>query len=133
MADIMRGTTVLVADQEDFESGYVSSALQLAGATVIGPLHSIAEVRALLAQEPAPRLAVLGCRLTDGPAWDLIETLRGRGIACLLLIGPPWDERWDLNGTPVLQKPFAAYQVVEWAAQSAPLSPGLAAGVEECG
>lgn len=113
------GSAIFLADADSFESGYIVSALQAAGSSVIGPLQSGGEVRALLDSGPPPRAVILGNRLADGPVWELVETLRGREIAHLLLIGPPWEAEPDLTGISVLRKPFGAYQVVEWAAQLA--------------
>lgn len=113
------GLTVVLADQDSFEAGYVSAALRDAGATVIGPLRTASEVNDALAASPPPRAVVLGNRLPDGSAWLLARTLRSRGIAHLMLISPPWGEEGDLIGLSVLRKPFGAYQVVEWATQFA--------------
>ncbi len=128
MSTIENGNAILIADADSFESGYIVSALQAAGSSVIGPLQSGGEVRALIDEGPPPRAVILGNHLSDGPIWALVETLRDRDIAHLLLIGPPWEEEPDLTGISVLRKPFGAYQVVEWAAQFAPAGEKLPTG-----
>lgn len=120
MTDVAPNITVLIADLDSFESGYVATTLQASGAIVIGPLQSADEVRARLAAGPPPGAVVLGDRLADGLARDLIPTLREQNIAHLLLIGAAREESGDLSGIPVLHQPFGAYQVVQWAAQLAP-------------
>lgn len=109
--------SVVIADDDLFEGGYVVAALVAAGQPVIGPVRSSEEVYALIDGRGPPRAVVLAVELADGPSWDLAEALRTRDIAHLLLIGRSAHEDHDLRGRSVLQKPFGAYQVVEWVAQ----------------
>lgn len=124
MVETDTSNAIWIANDDMFEGGYVSAALVGAGASVIGPLLSICDVRSLIESGAVPRAIVLADHLTDGPVWELAKTLRSRGIACLILLGPSGaDDRGDLNDIPVLRKPFGAYQVVEWASQITP-APG---------
>jgi hypothetical protein len=110
--------TILVANQDMFESGYVIAALAAAGASVIGPMSSIVDIRTLLESGAIPKAIVSADHLIDGPVWELTETLRGHGIAYLILLGSSnHDDFGELDGIPVLRKPFGAYQVVEWVSQ----------------
>lgn len=110
------GMTILIADQDDFESGYIASALTAAGAVVIGPVRSCDDLAAVMAAGPEPRAIIVGARLADGPTWDLVDRMRRDGTDHLVLIGRPADEEGrDLTDMAVLRRPFAAYQVVEWA------------------
>lgn len=135
MAETNFADAILIADGDNFESGYVLAALEAAGLPVVGPLRSAGDVELALAGGTSPRAVVLANRLSDGPTWALAERLRERGIAHLVLIGPPWDgDSVDPPGISVLRKPFGAYQVVEWASQFAACAtplPGQPAEVPE--
>lgn len=111
----MRDFTILVGDDDPFESGYIGSMLQGAGATVAGPMGSIAELRAWLAASPAPGAVILGARLSGGAAAELVASLQSRKIACLLLMPPGAGQPLADPGVSILERPFGAYQVVEWA------------------
>lgn len=110
------GMTILIADQDEFESGYIASALTAAGAVVIGPFRSRSELAIAIGAGPDPRAIIIGARLADGTTWDLAERMCADGIDHLVLIGSVADEEGrDLTDMAVLRRPFAAYQVVEWA------------------
>lgn len=109
---------VLIADGDSFEGNYVATVLAGVGACIVGPLRSIQEVRAYFAFAPIPSAVVLGTQLADGSGWELVDALRGCGVPHLLLIGSHSRDESDRHpGVAVLRKPFAAYQVMEWASQ----------------
>jgi hypothetical protein len=119
-------SVVLIADGDSFEGDYVAAVLAGSGARIVGPLRSIQEVRDYFAGAPVPSAVVLGTQLADGSGWELVDALQGCGIPHLLLIGSHSRDDSDRHpGVAVLRKPFAAYQVMEWAAQFAPVErPG---------
>jgi DNA-binding response OmpR family regulator len=91
-------------------------------ARIVGPFRSIKEVRDYFAFAPIPSAVVLGTQLVDGSGWELVDALRACGVPHLLLIGSHSSDESDRHpGIAVLRKPFAAYQVMEWAAQFTPV------------
>jgi CheY-like chemotaxis protein len=108
-------TKVLIADADAFEAGYVAESLRRTGMDVAGPLQTGGEVLAVLGASPAPQVVVLAAQLRDGCPTAVLGELRRRGIRHMVLIGSDAEHALgDLTETPVLAKPFAAYQVADW-------------------
>lgn len=103
--------TILFADDDAFEAGYASSMLEDRGMRVLGFAKSEEAIHAVQ-HEPTIHAAVIG-HLAG--ADQVIAALKQRSVPYLLLLpsGPNRDPR-KLDG-PVLTKPFAAYQVADWA------------------
>jgi CheY-like chemotaxis protein len=105
---------VLIADADAFEAGYVAESLRRTGMDVAGPLQTCGEVLHVLGASPAPQVVVLAAQLRDGAPAEVLDELRRRGIRHMVLIGSTEHALGDLTATPVLSKPFAAYQVADW-------------------
>ena len=121
------GTKVLIADADAFEGAYVAESLRRTGMDVAGPLQTCGEVLGVLGASPAPQVVVLAAELRDGASAEVLGELRRRGIRHMVLIGSTAEHALgDLTETPVLAKPFAAYQVADWVLGAAG-DPDLAA------
>jgi hypothetical protein len=107
---------VLIADPDAFQSRYVAAGLVDAGVMVLGPVRSGPEACRFLEQEPHPHAVVLAeSMIDDGEDASLLVLLRTHGIAHLVIISTPWQGTGrDLADTPVMQKPFASLQIVDW-------------------
>ena len=106
---------VLIADADAFEAGYVAESLRRTGVDVAGPLRTGGEVLAVLGCSTAPQVVVLAAQLSDGGSAAVLDELRRLGIRHMVLIGSTAEHALgDLTETPVLSKPFAAYQVADW-------------------
>jgi len=105
---------LLLAEAEPFRADYLRHALHDAGAQLLGPVRSVTEGLALLANlRERPAAAIVNLRLSDGSALPLLDALDAGGVP-LLLIGeagmapPP-----HLATRPCLLAPFASYQIVD--------------------
>lgn len=110
----LNGQRVLVVEDDWFIAGYVSDALEEAGAAVVGPVPSSDEALHLLNGDERPSAATLNVRLTDGDSVPVARRLSELGVPFLFLSATAdTDLPPDLTGHPRLGKPFAAFQVVE--------------------
>lgn len=106
---------ILIADPDAFQSSYVAAGLAAAGAIVLGPVRSGLEACRFLEHEPHPDAVVLADGMIDDEMGALIVLLRTHRIAHLVIISAPWqDTGRNLADTPVLPKPFASLQIVDW-------------------
>lgn len=110
----LKGCRVLVVEDDWFIASYVSDALEHAGATVVGPVATAPEALELLEGGPSPAAATLNVTLLDGDSMPVARRLAELGVPFLFLSAktgaalPP-----DMALRPRLEKPFAAYQVVD--------------------
>ncbi|PAX07865.1 response regulator [Sphingomonas lenta] len=105
---------VLVVEDDWFIASYVTEALEQAGAAIIGPVASASDALERLEQEPPPHAATLNVRLLDGDSLPVAQRLAEMDVPFLFLSAqaaatlPP-----DMAARPRLEKPFAAWQVIE--------------------
>ena len=109
----LAGRRVLVAEDEWFVALEVEERLQAAGATVLGPVPSLAEALALLDAKPPPDVALLDVNLGGEMAFPVADRLLAEGVPVVLATG--YNER-DVPARPRrlprLEKPVDAAQVV---------------------
>ncbi|HVF94933.1 MAG TPA: hypothetical protein VM900_11525 [Sphingomonas sp.] len=127
----LSGRSVLLVEDDCFTAGYLASAIQGAGAAVIGPHGSEADALAVLGSyDRAPSAAVIATHLSQGFCTTLIEMLQAQAIPCVFTstrpgyqLPPTWAE------CELLAKPYASYQVVDAVASllAAPLRTRLSA------
>jgi hypothetical protein len=104
---------VMVLDADMFEAGYVASTLQARGFQVVGPFADPAQARSALGCEPKIRAAAVAQDVAIA-APEVIEAMHEAGVRVLLLLPSVGDATCPTSGD-VLAKPFAAYQVADWA------------------
>jgi ActR/RegA family two-component response regulator len=105
MIQSLADCTVLVVDDDYYLAECTCEALGEAGATVLGPYGSVADVLVCLSHT-VPSYAVLDLNLGSGPSFSLAREMKALGIPTLLVTGydksiiPP-----DIADLPCLQKP----------------------------
>ena len=102
----LTGRRILVVEDEALVAMLVEDALLDAGATVMGPVATVAEALALLAKDP-PDVAVLDLNLAGETSTPVADALAARGIPFVVATGygadglPPGHA-----AVPVLAKPY---------------------------
>ncbi len=102
----LTGQSVLVVEDEALVAMLVEDALLDAGATVLGPVATVAEALALLERE-TPHVAVLDLNLAGETSTPVADALVARGIPFVVATGygadglPPGHD-----SVPVLAKPY---------------------------
>ena len=108
----LTGKRVLVAEDEALVSILVEDLLRDAGATVLGPAHSVDDALRLVeaaAADGGISAAVLDINLDWRHAGPLADRLAALGVPFLFATG--YGENCDMGGhgeAPVLRKPFGA-------------------------
>lgn len=106
------GLSVLVVEDDFYLADDARSALEEAGARVLGPCRDADEALQLARQE-RPTCAVLDVNLGEGPAFGPARALQKQGVSFLFLTGydaevvPP-----DLAGVERLEKPISPARLV---------------------
>lgn len=111
----LREKTILIVEDEYFLADYIAAAITSASGVVDGPFASAKAAMAHLASDAArPDAATLNISLSDGTSYPVADELRRLGIPFVFASAygsaslPARFAR-----TPILTKPFAAYQVVQ--------------------
>jgi hypothetical protein len=104
---------IMIVDKDAFRCGYVASGLVPLGATIVGPIADASEACSVLENGPIPDAVIIAEHLADGPAEALLSMVRQSGIPHLVLIDEGVLEA-ELATTPVLRRPVASFQVVDW-------------------
>ena len=113
--DALRGRTVLVAEDEYYLADYIVSAIQSAGGRVQGPFPSVEQSLDQLSETAdRPDAATLNVNLLDGPSYPVADALAGAHIPFLFASANSSSTLpARFSRSPLLSKPFAAYQVVQ--------------------
>jgi len=109
----LRGSHILVVEDEPLVSMMIEGALVEAGGNVIGPAGTAEEALQLL-DRSAVDCAVLDIKLMNGSSRPVAEALVDRGIRFIVVTGV--DEKQvppEYNGAPVVQKVFAPHELVD--------------------
>lgn len=102
----LTGQSVLVVEDEALVAMLVEDALLDAGATVLGPVATVAEALALLERE-TPHVAVLDLNLAGETSTPVADALALRGIPFVVATGYGADGLPAGHATvPVLAKPY---------------------------
>jgi hypothetical protein len=113
MSDAPSPHAVMVATADPFYGPYIVAALAKAGLRVLGPFRSAHDVH-LSMTSIRPVVAVLADWLDEGPTCGLRDLLTEGDIPHLVLID--FGATATIKaGTASLRKPYAAFQVVDWA------------------
>lgn len=115
LPDALLGAKILIVEDEYFLADYVSSVIESAGGSIIGPFASAGAALDFLDQEPnIPSAATLNVHLSDGPSFPVASELAKRGIPFVFLTAlSSTSIPSELRSRPLLAKPFAAYQVIQ--------------------
>lgn len=89
----LQGRRILVVEDEYFLADDVRDALSEAGAEVLGPVPSVEEATALIAQEARIDAAVLDINLRGDLVFPVADALRARGVPFAFATG---YDRWAL-------------------------------------
>lgn len=83
----VRGSRVLVVEDEYMMAQDLREALERQGAVVLGPVPSVPDALDLLRTGPAPDLAILDINLQGEMAYPVADALRARDIPFLFTTG----------------------------------------------
>jgi DNA-binding NarL/FixJ family response regulator len=109
----LRGSHILVVEDEPLVSMMIEDAIVEAGGNVIGPAATAEEALKLLDGADV-ECAVLDIKLMNGSSRAVVEALAGRGIRFIVVTGvAEKDVPPEYNGAPVVQKVFAARELVD--------------------
>jgi DNA-binding response OmpR family regulator len=101
----LRGTRVLVVEDQWHVANALRSLLEVEGMEVSGPAGRIADAHRL-ADEYKPELAVIDINLRGEMAYSLIDHLHDRGVRVVVISGYAVLPRLAAKVAAVLQKPF---------------------------
>lgn len=83
----LSGRRILVVEDEYYLADELASALQRAGADVLGPVSTIEDALELLEREAAPDAAVLDMSLAGEMVFPVADVLSKRGVPFLFTTG----------------------------------------------
>jgi predicted alpha/beta-hydrolase family hydrolase len=107
--------TVLLVHHDPFESAYIAGVLRARGINSTGPLADTSVALAMISENVVGAV-ILGTRDHWERHADIIAASNHAGIAVLLLLSKPAS---DLPAhLSVLMRPFAGFQVADWASQA---------------
>ena len=113
-SDALKGKRSLVVEDEAFFGFYVADSIQDSEGTVIGPFASTAEgIAALDGSGGRIDAASLDIRLREGVCFQIADRLAAAGTPFIFVSGTVEDLPAPYLAHPALQKPVAAYQIVE--------------------
>ncbi|USI72087.1 response regulator [Sphingomonas morindae] len=107
------GTRVLVVENEYFLAADLASMIDDCGAIVVGPVGTMEQARALVAEKMVD-CAVVDINLMDGPDFRLAHYLRDAGIPFVFATG--YDNTIiadDFADVPLYQKPVDSKSMVQ--------------------
>lgn len=111
--DHARAPLVLLVEDELLIAESIEAILQAGGYEVLGPVATVDQARALLAQRH-PDLALIDYRLARGTTEPLLTDLEVRSIPACVLTG--YGKRQlptTYDGYPVLEKPFQSQDLID--------------------
>ena len=102
----LSGKRLLVVEDEYLIATDLALSLEDQGATVVGPVGSIADALALIATESTLDGAILDINLGHERAWDIAEELRRRGVPFIFATGyDAWITPEAFRDVPRCEKP----------------------------
>jgi DNA-binding response OmpR family regulator len=108
----VRGSRILVVEDEYLLADDLYHTLTDAGAEVLGPIASVEDATAFIAREPSIDAAVLDVNLRGEMVFPVADALRERGVPFAFATG--YDE-WALPErfakAPRVEKPFQGHKV----------------------
>ena len=105
-AEGLRGRRLLIVEDEYLIAADLALTLEEHGATVLGPVGSVADAIALIAAEQTLDGAVLDINLGRERAWPIAAELRQRGVPFVFATGyDPWIIPELYRDVPRCEKP----------------------------
>lgn len=86
VADLLKGKSILIVEDESLISQDVAEAFRAAGADVVGPAATKTEARKLI-ENVRPDFAILNIRLRGETVFDFADELVARGTPFLFISG----------------------------------------------
>ena len=83
----LRGLHLLLVEDDYLLASGLQEALELEGATIVGPYPDVQGALRGIAQAPVLHGALLDVNLGDETSFAVVEALRGRGVPMLFLTG----------------------------------------------
>ncbi|HJU26314.1 MAG TPA: response regulator [Rhodanobacteraceae bacterium] len=107
------GAELLVVDDDEAFVAHLALILIDSGYKVLGPATNVPDALRLL-RDAKPDAALLDYRLSDSTTEPLLPVLEERGIpVCIVTATLKNELPAAFAGYPVLQKPFAAVELIE--------------------
>ena len=104
----LRGSRVLIVEDDYLLAQDLREQLQCWGAEVMGPVACVADALTLLEAGPAPLMAILDIGLGDEMVYPVADALRTRGIPFMFATGyDAWVIPKGYADAPVAEKPLA--------------------------
>jgi DNA-binding response OmpR family regulator len=112
-AGALDGARILVVEDDFLISTEIDSILADAGATVVGPCHTLAQAERLIAGSHISA-AILDFRLGDDTTLPVAEQLHRRGIPFVFFTGQMNTQQIErvCPGAKVINKPFQSRTIV---------------------
>ncbi|WP_244544323.1 MULTISPECIES: ATP-binding protein [unclassified Beijerinckia] len=92
------GRRVLIVGRAPFETSYLGERLAAVGAETLRA-ETIGEVRSVLAQKPAPDVAIIDCALGEDVLRQIAEATRVAGVERSLILFSPFERRATAQNT----------------------------------
>jgi DNA-binding NtrC family response regulator len=111
---VLRGTRILVVEDEYLLADDLNNALADAGAHVLGPAASVEDATALIGNEAVIDAAILDVNLRGDMVFPLADALRERGIPFAFATGyDDWALPPRFADAPRVEKPFKSERVAD--------------------
>jgi DNA-binding NtrC family response regulator len=111
---VLRGTRILVVEDEYLLADDLNNALADAGAHVVGPAASVEDATALIGNEAVIDAAILDVNLRGDMVFPLADALRARGIPFAFATGyDDWALPSRFADAPRVEKPFKSERVAD--------------------
>ncbi|MBW8840657.1 MAG: response regulator [Sphingomonadales bacterium] len=111
---VLRGTRILVVEDEYLLADDLTNALSDAGAYVLGPAASVEDATTLIGNETAIDAAILDVNLRGDMVFPLADALRDRGIPFAFATGyDDWALPPRFADAPRIEKPFKSERVAD--------------------
>jgi hypothetical protein len=113
--DALRGAKILVVEADSFVAGYVTAVVGSTGGEVLGPFSSAeAALECLATGDQHPCAALLNVQPGCEDVYRVADELVRRSVLFIFSSAPPAPRLpARFSGSAILEKPFAAYQVVD--------------------
>jgi DNA-binding response OmpR family regulator len=110
----LRGTRILIVEDEYFLADDLCRTLTDAGAEVIGPFANVEDATTMIAGGTPIDAAVLDVNLRGDMVFPVADALRERGVPFAFATGYDQEALPDrFVGAPRVEKPFKGYKVAE--------------------
>ena len=111
---VLRGSRILIVEDEYLLADDLNNALADAGAHVLGPAASVEDAKALIGNDATIDAAILDVNLRGDMVFPLADILRDRGIPFAFATGyDDWALPPRFADSPRIEKPFKSERVAD--------------------